>query len=194
MTIKSGTLLWKEFVGNFFDTFVNNLRLKRITNISSTSSAASSSSTAVVIFNRTVPPKEFYEVCTVSLKSILRKDIPENIKVIFDHRIKEVLTEDSNFISDFQAITMSTILLFKDHGFEVAENSELQFIQKSGFETKGAFPENFKMEADIEFSANPISSAVLTNSKTHDDVKQLFTETHKFYEKFIFWNKRNYRS
>ncbi len=40
MTIKSCTLLWKEFVGKSFDTFVNNLRLKRTTNISSTSSAA----------------------------------------------------------------------------------------------------------------------------------------------------------
>ncbi len=117
----------------------------------------------------------------------MRKDIPENIKIIFDHRIKEVLTEASNFISDFQAITMSAMLLLKDHGFEVADNGELQFIQKSGFETKGAFPEKFKMEADIEFSANPFSSAVLTNLKTHDDVKQLFTETHiNFMKSLIF--------
>jgi hypothetical protein len=82
---------------------------------------------------------------------------------------------------------MSTMLLFKDHEFEVADNGELQFIQKSGFETKGAFPEKFKMEADIEFSANPFSSAVLTNLKTHDDVKQLFTETHiNFMKSLIF--------
>ncbi|KAL0582181.1 hypothetical protein ABG067_008034, partial [Albugo candida] len=183
MTIKSGTLLWKEFVEEKFDTFVNNLKLRRRRTTNTSSSTA-------IAANRVVPQNPSYEVCTVSFNSILRKDIPEEIKTIFNDRVKKALTETTNFITDFQVSMMSTMLLFKDHVFQVVAGSgEVELVQQNGFEIKKAFPENFKMEANIKFSSSPLSSAALlsTDSKVLDDVKNLFTETHINFIKSSFF-------
>ncbi|KAI8377275.1 hypothetical protein BD560DRAFT_432965 [Blakeslea trispora] len=117
---------------------------------------------------------ENYAVCTVSFNSILRKNLNEPIKTIFDTKMNMLVPSASDFVADFQLLVFLTMLSFRNHTF-VLDTNQINFQAAEGFRTQDIFPDNFKMQEHVQHSASPLP-------QNHDaldaQIRGLFTSNH----------------
>ena len=117
---------------------------------------------------------EKYAVCTVRLNSILRQDLGKEIMEIFKNKMNALIPNLSDFIIDFQYIVLLTMTLFRNHAV-VLENDQTNLQARQGFEIKSILPDDFTMQANIQYSSIPLpqDSAFLDLQ-----VGNLFTSEH----------------
>ncbi|KAI8364939.1 hypothetical protein BD560DRAFT_311079, partial [Blakeslea trispora] len=117
---------------------------------------------------------ENYAVCTVSFNSILRKNLNEPIKTIFDTKMNMPIPSASDFVADFQLLVFLTMLSFRNNNF-VLDTNQINFQAAEGLRTKDISPVNFTMQEHVQHSASPLP-------QNHDaldaQIRYLFTSNH----------------
>ncbi|KAI8359809.1 hypothetical protein BD560DRAFT_449061 [Blakeslea trispora] len=117
---------------------------------------------------------ENYAVCTVSFNSVLRKNLNEPIKTIFNTKMNMLVPSASDFVADFQLLVFLTMLSFRNHTF-VLDTNQTNFQAAEGFRTQDIFLDNFKMQEHVQHSASPLP-------RNHDafdaQIRYLFTSNH----------------
>ncbi|KAI8334893.1 hypothetical protein BD560DRAFT_428631 [Blakeslea trispora] len=198
-----GHIAWNQYLSNNFDQiyqefqesaragtpsdFLSALTMQSPMSAASPSAAspmsmAASPSEDIPMLSEDVPEEleteetedKNYAVFTVSFNSILRKNLNEPIKTIFDTKMNMLVPFASDFVADFQLLVFLTMLSFRNHIF-VLDTNQINFQAAEGFRTQDIFPDNFKMQEHVQHSASPLP-------QNHDaldaQIRGLFTSNH----------------
>jgi hypothetical protein len=132
------------------------------------------------IEHRTVP---------VSLNSILHKDISDMMKEEVHKKLKDCLTETSEFISDYGLVLQTLMLSLRDLVFAQQDN-EIVMQRSQGFRISHLFPTSFQPKAAIEFTAAATPEYIAISEALNQDFKLLFEANHLTFVYSAFFGSR----
>ncbi|OBZ81793.1 hypothetical protein A0J61_10158 [Choanephora cucurbitarum] len=87
-----------------------------------------------------------------------------------------LLSQTSNFISDFQAIMLMTMSCFRTNTFAIY-NGQLTLDRSNGFQIQSISANDFQLQDPLISSASPYSSDFLASNYA-EDIPNLFTNRH----------------
>ncbi|KAK4511190.1 uncharacterized protein ATC70_012404 [Mucor velutinosus] len=125
-----------------------------------------------------LPPDNVeYRTCTVSFKSLLRKDVPYDLVESFLQKLNTALHDVSDYVIDLQLVVY-TLMLSMMSSQLVAHSGNIQLKKARGFQIQGILPAGYNMKTDVITSAPPLPSNDLKFTAFCNGVKDLFQSRH----------------
>lgn len=157
---------FKDHVNERFDNIANGLKARNLS-FNQSESSTSAQQSDPIIHDETA-----YQTISVSLKKIMRKDLPEEIEAIARRKIQTSLEQASNYVAQYLLAVNSTLIAFKNTAFSPS-------LKKSdGFNILQLLPVEFIQKYDIK----PLLSSLPLPKNMPDaykgEMEVLFTEQH----------------
>jgi hypothetical protein len=152
-------------------------------------SESTQESTPCLTFASREEPGIEHRTVPVSLNSILHKDLSDMMKEEVHKKLKDCLTETSEFISDYGLVVQTLILSIKDLVFS-QQNNEIVMQRGQGFRISHLFPASFQPKAAIEFTAAAIPEYIAISEALNQDFKLLFEANHLAFVHTAFFGSR----
>ncbi|CEP17646.1 hypothetical protein [Parasitella parasitica] len=138
------------------------------------------------------PPLENgeYRACTVSFKSLLRKDVRPDIAQSFLRAVNSAIHDVTDYIMDFQFIVFVSMLSIISSQIVVADTIAVEYNSCEGFQIQRILLSWFPSKSDTTVSAMPFSSSAFEFASFCNYLKELFQGKHINYIHTLLFGQR----
>ncbi|KAI8643850.1 hypothetical protein BD408DRAFT_442320 [Parasitella parasitica] len=176
---KKGIQLWKDFINKNFVTLTEEIKEKIKGNETSTASLTpEQQSTGSVSTFEDVDDKEFVRTISCSLESIVREDLPQDIRQEFFNRISQATTHATDYIIRYSLQILKIVLLFETSSFVLHENDRVALEPKTGPDPAYVLPAGYHFDPRFGQMPPPLPGDCLSNEIFTQEFDKLFNNSH----------------
>ncbi|CEP12340.1 hypothetical protein [Parasitella parasitica] len=177
---------WRDFINENFTTICGTVRRDRkgkgiAMDIESTEYAAFSPQTSEseeAILTTVGLEGEKIRTFTCGLDSIIRPDLPLDIKNAFMNGLSRAIVDASNYMAYYSVQVYRAILLLKNSTFVPENNGDLMLEPKVGTRTQNILPEGFPIDEKFTYIPPPYDNVFLSDERYTKEFEALFSYQH----------------
>jgi hypothetical protein len=115
--------------------------------------------------------------CEVKVASILRQDLPSDMRDHILYTLNRLLPEATDYTTEYGIRLLSLFLILKNHAFDIKEES-ISLKPAQGFSVTDILPPGYNVEADTSTVPPPLSRKCLQSDYFNGYYKKMFDASH----------------